>query len=135
MIDKLIEGIKKKNAPIVVGLDPMLKYVPEYIITEKFNNFGKGIKGACENGQLYFERLAGNIGHLNNESTKQFVKLDPHDIYINYNIGRFMEVVSNEISKDEAPSTHEICEITMDRGPCDWDKNIKLQISEVVYER
>ncbi len=48
MIDKLIEGIKKKNAPIVVGLDPMLKYVPEYIITEKFNNFGKGIKGACE---------------------------------------------------------------------------------------
>ena len=25
MINKLVEEIKKKNAPIVVGLDPMLK--------------------------------------------------------------------------------------------------------------
>lgn len=100
-----------------------------------YNERDMGIKGACENGQLYFDRLAGNIGHLNNESTKQYVKLDPHDIYINYNIGRFMEAISNEISKGEAPSTHDICEITMDRGPCDWDKNIKLCISEVVYER
>ena len=31
MIQKLIEKIKKTHAPIVVGLDPMLNYVPEHI--------------------------------------------------------------------------------------------------------
>lgn len=30
MIDKLVKNIKKTNAPIVVGLDPMLNYVPEH---------------------------------------------------------------------------------------------------------
>ncbi|MCR5117508.1 MAG: orotidine-5'-phosphate decarboxylase [Lachnospiraceae bacterium] len=48
MIDKLINDIKAKNAPIVVGLDPMLKFVPDYIKQEKFNNFGVGTKGAAE---------------------------------------------------------------------------------------
>ena len=31
MINKLVEKIKKTGAPIVVGLDPMLSYVPEHI--------------------------------------------------------------------------------------------------------
>ena len=31
MIEKLIEQIAKKNSPIVVGLDPMLDYIPEKI--------------------------------------------------------------------------------------------------------
>ena len=31
MITKLISKICKTNAPIVVGLDPMMKYVPEHI--------------------------------------------------------------------------------------------------------
>ena len=31
MINKLVSEIKKKNAPIVVGLDPMLNYVPKHI--------------------------------------------------------------------------------------------------------
>ena len=31
MINKLVEEIKKKNAPIVVGLDAMLNYVPQQI--------------------------------------------------------------------------------------------------------
>lgn len=34
MISKLVDAIKKKDAPIVVGLDPMLSYVPRKI-TEK----------------------------------------------------------------------------------------------------
>ena len=28
MINKLVEKIKKTNAPIVVGLDPMMKFIP-----------------------------------------------------------------------------------------------------------
>ena len=31
MINELIARIKETNAPIVVGLDPMMKFVPEYI--------------------------------------------------------------------------------------------------------
>lgn len=31
MINKLVEKIQKTNAPIVVGLDPMLNYIPQHI--------------------------------------------------------------------------------------------------------
>ena len=36
MINKLIENIKKTNAPIVVGLDPMLDYVPDQVKAKAF---------------------------------------------------------------------------------------------------
>lgn len=32
MINQLVKGIKEKDAPIVVGLDPMLSYVPEHLV-------------------------------------------------------------------------------------------------------
>lgn len=32
MINQLVEKIKKTNAPVVVGLDPMLSYIPEHIL-------------------------------------------------------------------------------------------------------
>ena len=31
-IDTLVKNIQKTNAPIVVGLDPMLGYVPKHIL-------------------------------------------------------------------------------------------------------
>lgn len=36
MIDKLIEKIQKTGAPIVVGLDPMLKFIPDHILKQAF---------------------------------------------------------------------------------------------------
>ncbi len=48
MINKLIENIKKTNAPIVVGLDPMLGYIPEYITRQAFAEFGETPEGAAE---------------------------------------------------------------------------------------
>ena len=48
MIDRLIEKIRKTNAPIVVGLDPMLSYVPEQIQRAAFEQFGKTPEGAAE---------------------------------------------------------------------------------------
>ena len=39
MINKLIEKIKKTKAPIVVGLDPMLAYVPEHIQKAAFEEY------------------------------------------------------------------------------------------------
>ena len=32
MIEKLVSRIKKLNAPIVVGLDPTLNFVPKFLL-------------------------------------------------------------------------------------------------------
>lgn len=48
MINKLITKIKQTNAPIVVGLDPMMKFVPEYIKQRAFAEYGETLEGAAE---------------------------------------------------------------------------------------
>ena len=48
MIDQLVEKIKKTQAPIVVGLDPMLDYIPGHIQKKAFDEFGETPKGAAE---------------------------------------------------------------------------------------
>ena len=48
MIDRLIEKIKKTHAPIVVGLDPMLDYIPEHVQKKAFQEFGESLEGAAE---------------------------------------------------------------------------------------
>ena len=48
MINALVEKIQKTNAPIVVGLDPMLKYIPEQIQKAAFAEYGETLKGAAE---------------------------------------------------------------------------------------
>ena len=48
MIDKLIAKIQKTKAPIVVGLDPMLNYIPEQIKTKAFAEYGETLEGAAE---------------------------------------------------------------------------------------
>ena len=41
MINKLVANIKKTGAPIVVGLDPMLSYVPEQVQKKAFAEYGE----------------------------------------------------------------------------------------------
>ena len=48
MINKQISNIRKTNAPIVVGLDPMLNYIPEHIQKKAFAEFGETLEGAAE---------------------------------------------------------------------------------------
>ena len=48
MINKLITKIKETGAPIVVGLDPMLSYVPEHITKKAFAEYGETLEGAAE---------------------------------------------------------------------------------------
>ena len=48
MINKLVEKIKKTGAPIVVGLDPMLNYIPEHIQEAAFAEFGETLEGAAQ---------------------------------------------------------------------------------------
>jgi orotidine-5'-phosphate decarboxylase len=40
MINELVSRIKEKDAPIVVGLDPMLSYVPDHILKDAFAEYG-----------------------------------------------------------------------------------------------
>lgn len=48
MINKLVSKIETLNAPVVVGLDPMLGYVPAHIQKKAFDEFGETLEGAAE---------------------------------------------------------------------------------------
>ena len=48
MINQLIKNIKKTDAPIVVGLDPMLNYIPEHVRQQAFDQYGETLEGAAE---------------------------------------------------------------------------------------
>ncbi len=48
MINKLVEKIQKTHAPIVVGLDPMMNYIPDHIQKKAFAEYGETLEGAAE---------------------------------------------------------------------------------------
>ena len=48
MINQLIQKIQKTKAPICVGLDPMLGYIPEHVTRKAFDEFGETLEGAAE---------------------------------------------------------------------------------------
>lgn len=48
MINKLVQKIQETKAPICVGLDPMLSYIPSHIIQKAFAEFGETLEGAAE---------------------------------------------------------------------------------------
>lgn len=47
-IDNLIDSIKEKNNPTVVGLDPKIEYIPEFIRKKHFEQAGVSLKAAGE---------------------------------------------------------------------------------------
>lgn len=48
MIQKLIANIQKTKAPLVVGLDPMLNYIPAHVQKKAYAEFGETLEGAAE---------------------------------------------------------------------------------------
>ncbi len=48
MIKQLMDKIEKTKAPVCIGLDPMLSYVPEHILAKSFEAFGETLEGAAE---------------------------------------------------------------------------------------
>ncbi len=48
MINKLVKKIQETKAPIVVGLDPMMNYIPNHIQEKAFQEFGETLEGASE---------------------------------------------------------------------------------------
>lgn len=48
MVNKLTANIRKTGAPVVVGLDPMLDYIPEHIKSRAYEEKGETLEGAAE---------------------------------------------------------------------------------------
>ena len=48
MISQLIEKIQKTKAPVCVGLDPMLSYIPDHIVKKALEEYGETLEGAAE---------------------------------------------------------------------------------------
>lgn len=48
MINKLISKIRQTGAPIVVGLDPMMRFIPGQIQEKAFAEYGETLEGAAE---------------------------------------------------------------------------------------
>lgn len=64
MINKLINKIRKTEAPIVVGLDPAMKFVPGHIQKKAFAEHGETLKGAAEAIWQYNKEIIDNIYDL-----------------------------------------------------------------------
>ena len=61
MINKLVDKIKKQNAPVVVGLDPMMKFVPKHLQDAAFNEYGETLEGAAEAIWQFNKAIIDNI--------------------------------------------------------------------------
>ncbi len=60
-MDILIGKIKQKNNPTVVGLDPLLDYVPNFIKQKAFKEYGKNFEGASNAILEYNKGLIDNL--------------------------------------------------------------------------
>lgn len=64
MIDRLIKNIKKTQAPIVVGLDPMLSYIPGQLKEQAFAQYGETLEGAAEAVWLFNKGIVDAVYDL-----------------------------------------------------------------------
>lgn len=64
MINELIRKIRKTGAPVVVGLDPMLSYIPEGIVKKAFAEYGETLEGAAEAIWQYNREIIDNTYDL-----------------------------------------------------------------------
>lgn len=61
MINKLIANIKKTGAPVVAGLDPMMKFIPEHIQKKAFEEYGESLEGAAAAVWWFNKEIVDNI--------------------------------------------------------------------------
>ena len=64
MINKLVDKIQKTQAPIVVGLDPMLSYIPEHILKKAYAEYGDTLEGAAEAVWQYNKEIVDDVYDL-----------------------------------------------------------------------
>ena len=64
MINKLVQKIRQTQAPIVVGLDPMLHYIPGQILEKAFAERGETLEGAAEAIWQFNREIIDNVCDL-----------------------------------------------------------------------
>ncbi len=64
MIRRLNEAILKTGAPIVVGLDPNLKFIPETIRKKAFAEYGETAEGAAEAFWQFNREIVDHVADL-----------------------------------------------------------------------
>ncbi|MCI6553862.1 MAG: orotidine-5'-phosphate decarboxylase [Lachnospiraceae bacterium] len=64
MINKLVDNMKKKNAPIVIGLDPMLRFIPDHIKDKAYRELGETLEGAAEAIWQFNKEIVDNTWDL-----------------------------------------------------------------------
>ena len=64
MINQLVQKIQKTKAPICVGLDPMLGYIPSHIVQKAFAEFGETLEGAAEAVWQFNKEIVDNTYDL-----------------------------------------------------------------------
>ncbi|GHU62456.1 orotidine 5'-phosphate decarboxylase [Clostridia bacterium] len=64
MIPKLIQKIQKTQAPICVGLDPMLEFIPQYLLEEEKKNHGATLQAICQAVWRFNQEIIDNVFDL-----------------------------------------------------------------------
>lgn len=64
MITQLISRIQKTKAPICVGLDPMLSYIPDHVAKKVFEEFGETLEGAAEAVWQFNKEIVDHVWDL-----------------------------------------------------------------------
>jgi orotidine-5'-phosphate decarboxylase len=57
MINQLVSKIKATNAPVVVGLDPTLSMIPNFIMEQGFKEYGETLEGAAHGMWLFNKEI------------------------------------------------------------------------------
>ena len=88
MINKLVDKIKKQNAPVVVGLDPMMKFIPEHLKKAAFAEYGETLEGAAEAIWQFNKEIVDNTYDRNKINCPNFCDI----IYFIHNIPKIRNI-------------------------------------------
>lgn len=61
MVKQLIQKIQMTNAPVCVGLDPMLEYIPGHILQQSYQEYGETLAGAADALWNYNKEIVDHI--------------------------------------------------------------------------
>ena len=64
MIQRLVDGIKKTEAPIVVGLDPKVNFIPEGILNKNIKEYGETAEAIAESFFAFNKEIVDSIYDL-----------------------------------------------------------------------
>lgn len=90
-IDKLISQIKQKNNPTVLGLDPKVENIPEFIKKKAYSQFGRTLHGAAHAVWLFNKEIIDSLYDIIPAVKPQ---LAYYEMYGVYGLQAFLDTVS-----------------------------------------